>query len=1098
MKTLKLTFSVAVGIILVFSLLTQTWSTAPAQARQDPQLKAAQFDTTTKTALQDFKQVGMGSVTKKLQSTTISDTDKSKLAKLALPFIQNIGQVNSQVRYYATTFAGNIFVTSQGLRYSFVQHDFKPSSNADTKIRGVIVDERFIGSQGTINPQGIDRSSSQVSYFVGNKDSWKSNAPTYNALSLGQVWPQVDLTLKAYGKNIEKIFTIQPGGNVNSIRAALDGINSISVDKDGRLLIGTQLGTVSMSIPVAYQEINGVRHGIDVSYVISGNSYGFTIGDYDKHYPLIIDPLLASISVGATSLDFTTGMVRDSAGNVYITGYAGSPNYPTTADAYRTTFDTTCYSCGPESQTFLSNFFVSKLDPALSSLLASTFIGTSEDDWSPTAIALDSSGNVYITGWALQNYPTTPGAYNTAQGPKFVSKLDPSLSSLLASTFAGVGAGNAIAIDSSGNVYTVGTGVSKFNPSLSSLLALSSIGGVSFVPGKVGQALSFDGSSGTVLVPNSPSLNFGSTGSFSISLWMKSTQSGTGNPGSGWLVDHRRNNDGTYQGYSIDDTSGIIDARIRDGSANDVVVSSTTNVNDGNFHYVVFVVDRSSQTEQLYIDNSLQASAGIATVGSLDTSFDLDLGGTASPNTLVNFFAGTMDQVRIYNGALSTSDIQSLFNEGGSTLPTVPLAAEWKFENNVLDTSGNNNNGLTTGGGGGGNAITLDSSGNVYTTGGGVGVYKYNSMLSLLASNSPGTGTATAIALDSSGNVYITGHTWDSNYPTTAGAYQRTFRGSQYAFEGDAFISKLNPSLSSILASTFIGGSSNDEPSSIALDSAGNVYITGRTLSSNYPTTACAYETTFTAPNYGSFISKLNPSLSSLSASTFFNRGSASAIALDSSGDVFVAGYDYPFVSEITGDLSSGTCPSAPTSPTGLTATAVSSSQIKLSWQAPSSDGGSPITNYRIFRSTSSGTETIIGTVGNVNSYTNTGLTSGVTYFYKVKAVTALGSSPLSNEASATPTGPLSAPQNLQATAGSTSVALSWQAPSSDGGSPITNYRIFRSTSSGTETIIGTVGNVNFYTNTGLTNGITYFYKVKAVTALGSSPLSNEASAMPT
>src|SRR5439155_16049577 len=166
----------------------------------------------------------------------------------------------------------------------------------------------------------------------------------------------------------------------------------------------------------------------------------------------------------------------------------------------------------------------------------------------------------------------------------------------------------------------------------------------------------------------------------------------------------------------------------------------------------------------------------------------------------------------------------------------------------------------------------------------------------------------------------------------------------------------------------------------------------------------------------------------------------------------------------------SATTPIPLSAPQNLQATAGAGS-VALTWQAPASDGGSPITNYRIFRSTSSGTETIIGTVGNVNSYTNTGLTGGVTYFYKVKAVNAAGSSILSNVASATPTGAPSAPQNLQATAGVRNVALTWQAPSSDGGSPITNYRIFRSTSSGTETIIGTVGNVNSYTNTGLTGG---------------------------
>src|SRR5439155_13529852 len=104
---------------------------------------------------------------------------------------------------------------------------------------------------------------------------------------------------------------------------------------------------------------------------------------------------------------------------------------------------------------------------------------------------------------------------------------------------------------------------------------------------------------------------------------------------------------------------------------------------------------------------------------------------------------------------------------------------------------------------------------------------------------------------------------------------------------------------------------------------------------------------------------------------------------------------------------------------------------------------------------------------------TNTGLTNGITYFYKVSAVNSVGPSPLSNEASARPAGAPSAPQNLQATAGNSQVSLSWQAPSSNSGSSITNYNIYSSTSSGTETGYVSLGNVTSYTNTGLTNGIT-------------------------
>src|SRR5439155_1182642 len=166
---------------------------------------------------------------------------------------------------------------------------------------------------------------------------------------------------------------------------------------------------------------------------------------------------------------------------------------------------------------------------------------------------------------------------------------------------------------------------------------------------------------------------------------------------------------------------------------------------------------------------------------------------------------------------------------------------------------------------------------------------------------------------------------------------------------------------------------------------------------------------------------------------------------------------------------------------------------ITISWQAPASNGGSAITGYKVYRSTSSGTETGYVSLGNVTSYTNTGLTGGTTYFYKVRAVNSVGLSPLSSEASATAITVSSAPQTLSLHDALT--IISWQAPASNGGSAITGYKVYRSTSSGTETGYVSLGNVTSYTNTGLTGGTTYFYKVRAVNSVGLSPLSSETSA---
>lgn len=189
--------------------------------------------------------------------------------------------------------------------------------------------------------------------------------------------------------------------------------------------------------------------------------------------------------------------------------------------------------------------------------------------------------------------------------------------------------------------------------------------------------------------------------------------------------------------------------------------------------------------------------------------------------------------------------------------------------------------------------------------------------------------------------------------------------------------------------------------------------------------------------------------------------------------------------------------PSPPGAPT-LSASA-GDAVVGLSWTVPS-DGGSPITGYKVYRGTASGAETLLATLGNVTTYDDPAVTNGTTYYYKVSAVNAVGEGSRSNEVSATPQAPIvpAAPQNLTAKTASgktKGVALAWQAPASDGGSAITAYRIYRGTASGGEAFLMAVGNVRSYKDTATVSGTVYFYRVSAVNAVGEGLQSNEASA---
>ncbi len=180
-----------------------------------------------------------------------------------------------------------------------------------------------------------------------------------------------------------------------------------------------------------------------------------------------------------------------------------------------------------------------------------------------------------------------------------------------------------------------------------------------------------------------------------------------------------------------------------------------------------------------------------------------------------------------------------------------------------------------------------------------------------------------------------------------------------------------------------------------------------------------------------------------------------------------------------------------PAAPTGLTASA-GSGKISLSWTA--SSGAS---SYNVYRGTTAGGESATPLATNVTTttYADTTAAAGTKYYYKVAAVNTSGTSSLSNEASAAiPPSPPPAPTGLIATKGNKQVSLKWIASTG-----ATSYNVYRGTSPGGEgtTPIATGITSTSYTNSGLTNGKTYYYKVAAVNAAGTSPLSNEASATP-
>ncbi|MDD3136155.1 MAG: pectinesterase family protein, partial [Methanoregula sp.] len=675
-----------------------------------------------------------------------SSLSQAQMFSLAIPFIQNDGQQPDDVKFYADTFYGTAYITGTDLTHAV-------AVTKDNETYGVALKEQFVTADGTaitFMPEGVDPAETRVSYFIGNDSSkWQTGLSTYTSILLGELYPGITVSAKAHGNNVEKLFTVATGADPADINVKVLGAKSIAVADDGSLSITIGDGKVTMAAPKAFQDDKRVM----VTYRVFGNgTYGFTVGDYDRSQTLVIDPSLAySTYLGGSADDYGYSLAVDTYGNVYVTGRTNSADFPKTAGAFQ------------ESLKGGKDLFVTKLNADGTALVYSTYLGGSADDYG-RSVAVDTSGNAYVTGYtASTDFPTTTGAFQASHAggnDLFVTKLNADGTALVYSTYLGgtaTDSGYSIAVDTSGNAYVTGYTASTNFPKTAGAFQASRAGGNDLFVTKLN-------ADGTALV---------------YSTYLGGTA--------------------TDYGYSIAvDTSG-----------NAYVTGYTASTN---FPKTAGAFQESLKGgKDLFVTKLNADGTGLA--------YSSYLGGTADDSTLGGIAVDTSGNAYVA-GYTSSTDF-----------PTTTGA---------FQTNRNGGNDLFV--------TKLNAAGTavVYST------YLGGSV----------DDTVISIVVNTYGNAYVAGYTSSTNFPTTTDAYQKTYGGNI-----DAFVTKLNADGTALVYSTYLGGTATDSGYSIVVDTSDNAYITGYILSTDFPTTAGAFQESLKG-SPDAFVTKFSFSNSPIAAFT--------------------------------------------------------------------------------------------------------------------------------------------------------------------------------------------------------------------------------------
>jgi hypothetical protein len=360
------------------------------------------------------------------------------LARLPLRFEANQGQLKPEIRYAAHAGAYSLALTSSG-----------PSLSLGSRR----VDISLLNSNRAPRIEALDPVATRTDYFVGSRDRWRSNVPSFARVRYGSVYPGVDLIYYGNQSQLEYDFVLAPGADPRSIRMRFAGADRVRLSATGDLLVDDMV----QKRPVVYQE--NPRREIAGRYILLGkNTVGFRVEAYDRSRQLVIDPVLSYLTyMGGTGTD-RINAAKLFGNLLYVTGQIANQDLSAVEGAYK---DVTAG---------LTDIFLAVIDVTPGAgypVKYFTYFGGTGSDV-PLAMEVDRNGIAYITGGTSSaDFPVAGGFQTTGAATTldaFVILLDPKSTggdALLYSTYLGGPSGddvaNGIAVGPDGMVYVIGS-----------------------------------------------------------------------------------------------------------------------------------------------------------------------------------------------------------------------------------------------------------------------------------------------------------------------------------------------------------------------------------------------------------------------------------------------------------------------------------------------------------------------------------------------------------------------------------------------------------------------------------------------------------------